>query len=417
MPRELPVDLIANVLAYACADSRAVARRTWCVSVAWLEAYHGPELWRSLELTDRPSKKQGHCTCAAWARAPERLRRVVEAHTRCVVLSQESYRREPYSLGRGLIGQRFARLELVVIHCQNLNSLQSRDEDEAALRPLFDAEALDIIERCDSNYITDVQLPPDYLRRLISEADGENHRLVRNRPLGSLLDGRNYRLLCQRFTSLRRLRCDSFTPLYPDLSDGRRGLISRGGEDDFPLSTMLVPEQAAQLTEIEGLDLDSFAQQGSTFDNLFPRLTRLTLMDSGTPLQSLPNVFRNCSAACPVLELLILRMDSDQTTWQSVQDYCVFEHTPRSLKALVLILDDVSLPQPRTASAFHHLVKRHAPADVAVHIVTYDVIDDGKLPKGPWASSILPRFGEAYAAADLARPSFTLWPRYMPPPT
>jgi len=300
--------------------------------------------------------------------------------------------------------------------------MQSRDEDDAALRPLFDAEALDVSDLCDSSVCLDAFLPLDYLRRLTSEADGENHRLIIDRPLGSFLDKRNERFICQHFTNLRRLNADMDVPLYPELSHlapRHRTLLSRGGGDaeHGQLSTILDPEQAAQLTEIEALLLDSFAQ-GSTLANVFPRLTRLTLSGSKTPIQSLSAVFRNCSAACPVLEMLTLHLDTERTTWLRAENYWVFGHAPGSLKALVLILEDMSLPLPRTASAFHRLVKRHAPTDVQVHIVTPNcLIDDGELPTAPWAPSALPEFAEAYAAADLARPSFTLWPRYMPPPT
>ena len=143
----LPTDVIGNILVYACESPRDAAARRWCPSKAWLEAYEAPALWRTLTLSTLPTTR-AHCAMSAWARAPQRLRRAVERHTREVVVKDatvDGWRETtPYSCGRGLEGQQFARLRMVTLDVFNKFTQQSIEEDEAALRPLFGAECVSI---------------------------------------------------------------------------------------------------------------------------------------------------------------------------------------------------------------------------------------------------------------------------------
>ena len=141
----LPTDVIGNILIYACERPRDAAARRWCPSKAWLEAYEAPALWRTLTLSTLPTAR-AHCAMSAWARAPQRLRRAVERHTREVVVKDataDGWREKtPYSFGRGLEGQQFSRLHMVTLDVYNMTTQQSIEEDEAALRPLFGAECV-----------------------------------------------------------------------------------------------------------------------------------------------------------------------------------------------------------------------------------------------------------------------------------
>ena len=78
-------DILARALEYACVPKEAAARAL--VSKAWLTAYDAPALWRTLTLTALPTDAPVHCLVSAWARAPQRLRAVVERHTRCVTFT------------------------------------------------------------------------------------------------------------------------------------------------------------------------------------------------------------------------------------------------------------------------------------------------------------------------------------------
>ena len=134
-------DILARVLEYANVQ-RAAARR-WCFSKAWLRPHDTPALWRTLTLTALPTDAPAHCLVSAWARAPQRLRAVVERHTRCVIIADggpsdtTTIPQTPYTLGSGLAGQQFARLERAVIQVGNRNSAQGYAADRAALEPLF----------------------------------------------------------------------------------------------------------------------------------------------------------------------------------------------------------------------------------------------------------------------------------------
>ena len=85
----LPADVIGNILVYACESPRDTAARRWCPSKAWLEAYEAPALWRTLTLSTLPTAR-AHCAMSAWVRAPQRLRRAVERHTREVVVNDST---------------------------------------------------------------------------------------------------------------------------------------------------------------------------------------------------------------------------------------------------------------------------------------------------------------------------------------
>ena len=84
--------------------------------------------------------------------------------------------------------------------------------------------------------------------------------------------------------------------------------------------------------------------------------------------------------------------------------------SPKTLKALVLALDCVKIPQPRTASAFAALVKTYLPAGIGLHVMEGGRMEnDGVLPKAPWAPSTFPVLGEDYDDAALAQDSFMKW--------
>ena len=184
-------------------------------------------------------------------------------------------------------------------------------------------------------------------------------------------------------------------------------------------------EQAAQLVELRTLGLADIVH-ASTPAGLFPHMTLLELWESFLPLYQLQTAFTRVHAICPVLEILILHLDSEYDTWADESNYSVFAHAPRSLKALVLILESTKIPN-LTRSQFVALIQRHVPAGVQVHIkideksVSWSMggrhgwtalepwEDDGALPKGFWEPAQFPEVGEFYDDAVLARASFSEW--------
>ena len=123
------------------------------------------------------------------------------------------------------------------------------------------------------------------------------------------------------------------------------------------------------------------------------------------------------------MEILILQLDAERSTWADESNYSVFAHAPRSLKALVLVLQDTKIPN-LTRSQFVALIQRFLPAGVQVHIkiaegsVSWSMEgmkavepweDDGALPKGFWEPDHSPGVGEFYDDAVLARASFSEW--------
>ena len=181
-------------------------------------------------------------------------------------------------------------------------------------------------------------------------------------------------------------------------------------------------EQAAQLVELRALGLADIVH-ASTPAGLFPHMTLLELWESFLPLYELQTVFNRVHAICPVLEILILQLDSEYDTWADESNYSVFAHAPRSLKALVLILESTKIPN-LTRSQFVALIQHHMPAGVQVHIKIDEKSvsssmegmkavepweDDGALPKGFWEPAQFPEVGEFYDDAVLARASFSEW--------
>ena len=140
--RSLPDDVLVHVLEYLCTLNDIAARR-WCLNKAWLKAHAAPVHWRTLTLAiNLPLGDDDHCLASAWERAPQQLRLAVERHT-CHVELTEGRDKIPYSLGRGLAGQRFARLQKVTIDVLfATKSSQNYDDDADALSPLFVAEGL-----------------------------------------------------------------------------------------------------------------------------------------------------------------------------------------------------------------------------------------------------------------------------------
>ena len=254
----LPADVIGNILVYACESPKDAAARRWCPSKAWLEAYEAPALWRTLTLSTLPTAR-AHCAMSAWARAPQRLRRAVERHTREVVVKDAMttgrWEKPPYSFGRGLEGQQFARLRMVTLSVWNKSTQQGIEEDEAALRPLFGAE-------CASIELSDYGL----LQRRIGNADC----YLRSR--------RAYEIL-GNFTNLRRLDlCESSTDVLLQPDSMHHCLVAL--EDDFftdrvETLTYLTQEQARRLTELNSLSLEQFLAPGTIPANFFQHMQRL----------------------------------------------------------------------------------------------------------------------------------------------
>ena len=406
--RSLPDDVLVHVLEYLCTLNDIAARR-WCLNKAWLKAHAAPVHWRTLTLsTGLPLGDEDHCLVSAWERAPRQLRLAVERHTRHVELT-EGRDKIPYSLGSGLAGQRFARLQKVTIDVLFANkSLQHYDDDAAALSPLFVAESL---------------VAP------FIEWTGVTRRTL------NFLYGQPPRTLYKKFPNLRRLELGDGPDLF--LRPGRSGrysgysawyalLASEGVPAGIvETRTLMDREQVAQLIELRSLRLKSVIHV-STPARLFPHMTLLELWESALPLYQLQTVFVRLHAICPVLEILILHLDSEYDTWADESNYSVFAHAPRSLKALVLILESTKIPN-LTRSQFVALIQRHVPAGVQVHIkideksVSWSMggrhgwtalepwEDDGALPKGFWEPAQFPGVGEFYDDAVLARASFSEW--------
>ena len=385
----LPEDVLPHILDYLCSPHDIAARR-WCLNKAWLAAHAAPVHWRMLVLaTHLPLGHDGitgadaHCLCSAWERAPRQLRLAVERHTRHVFVEDgDTHWSEPptpYSLGRGLAGQRFARLEKVSLYVWNHKKTQHADDVEAALSPLFGAECL------------------------YASMDG-------------CLRGVSPRAFYSKFPNLRRLElpdggADIF--LDPDTSKNYPdALLALDGEssDRVERLTYLDREKAVRLIELRSLHDDSIISDAVP-DGMFPHMTFLEL-SAWCELPKLGTIFARVAAVCPVLELLSLHFDSLRTTWDVVGNYSVFASAPRSLKAIVLIFNSYcNLPFP-TASPLVALIQSHLPAGIQVHIVACrDVIpeDDGLLPEGFWEPDQFPGVGENYDDAALARASFSYW--------
>jgi hypothetical protein len=380
-------DIIARVLEYANSPKETAARR-WCLSKAWLTAHDAPALWRTLMLTALPTDASAHCLVSAWARAPQRLRAAVERHTRCVVITDggpsdtTSIPQTPYTLGSGLVGQQFARLERAVIKVGNQNSAQGYAVDRDALQPLFGVAWLETQLSYYGNGFLSMERSREFFQ---------------NFPNVQLLE------LPDRWARL-------FTRSEEAESWRRRthSLLAYDGEEyDY---RFLNRQQAAQLIEITGLRANSF-RRGPVPLGLFPHMTHLDLAESGLPTQDLAAVFANIARACPVLELLTLQIDTERDTWCERGNYSVFAHAPPRLKALCLTLDDMELPPScETASQFVALVQGHLPTGVGLHVSAYGMLDDdGVLPVAPWAPAPGPCIGGAYDDAALARTTYTRW--------
>ena len=385
----LPEDVLPHILDYLSSPHDIAARR-WCLNKAWLAAHAAPVHWRMLVLAthlplghDGVTGADAHCLCSAWERAPRQLRLAVERHTRHVFVEDgDTHWSEPptpYSLGRGLAGQRFARLEKVSLYVWNHKKTQDADAVEAALSPLFGAECL------------------------YASMDG-------------CLRGVSPRAFYSKFPNLRRLElpdggADIF--LDPDTSKNYPdALLALDGEssDRVERRTYLDREKTSRLIELRGLYVDSLLSDAVP-DGMFPHMTFLELHDS-CELQKLGTIFARVAAVFPVLELLSLHFDSLRTTWDVVGNYSVFACAPRSLKAIVLIFNSYCNLPFQTASPLVALIQSHLPAGIQVHIVaSTDVIpeNDGLLPEGFWEPDQFPGVGENYGDAALARASFSHW--------
>ena len=327
-----------------------------------------------------------HCLVSAWARAPQRLRTVVERHTRCVIVADGGpsdariIPQTPYTLGSGLAGQQFVRLERAVIHVGNRNSAQGYAADRAALQPLFGVAWLETRLAYFGNGFLSLERSREFFQ---------------NFPNVRLVD------LPRRYTALFMRAEDA------DWNQRTHGLLAHDGEEyDY---RFLDRQQAAQLVELAGLNASSFCQPVPL--GLFPHMTSLELSESSLTMQDLATVFANVSRACPVLELLTLIVDGERDTWRLRENYSVFAHVPPRLKTLCLMLDTMELPSScQKASQFVALVQGHLPTGVYVHVSTYDILeDDGLLPVAPWAPAPGPFLGRSYDDAALARATFTRW--------
>ena len=397
----LPADVIGNILVYACESPKDAAARRWCLSRAWLEAHGAPALWRTLIISSAPFSR-AHCTCSAWERAPPQLRRAVERHTRAVQVmdargDQQTYHvwNARYNLGRGLAGQRFARLEEVYLNVNSTNTAQSYAEDEAALRPLFGARCLDF--------------------ELNGRSEGENTE--------SFLYGGNAYALLRNFTQLRCLQIDQLPPtlfLEPDSGEYHRqhGLVAAGGEPAAIVErfTYLDREPARRLTQLSFLDGEAFMVPGKNPANFFPHMEYIDLDLGGTPTRSVPLLFAGVAAVCPSLRLLFVRFCEDDTnSWERPENYSVFAHAPPSLTALIMSLDELRLPEATslrssnsTASSLVSLISGHLPAGVHIHLIAHSVVDDRLLPKAPWRGTH-PELPMNLDDPALAQDTFTYW--------
>ena len=388
----LPTDVIGNILVYACESPKDAAARRWSLSKAWLEAHGAPALWRTLKISTVPIAT-AHCACSAWARAPPQLRRAVERHTCRVEVNVQNRR---YNLGRGLAGQHFARLDELLFVAYSTDTAQSYAEDEAALRPLFVAECLEL-DLCDSIY---------------SNTD-------------SFLWGGNAYALLRNFARLRRLLIsDVGTSVVFDSDSNQRGLVALGDEPPIAVRTYtyLDREPAGRLTQLSWIDADSFLVHGSLVPaNFFPQMEYLDLDACAKPIQEVPLLFAGVAAACPSLKLLFVRFCEDDTnSWERPENYSVFAHAPPSLTALIMSLDELRLPEATslrssnsTASSLVSLISGHLPAGVHIHLIAHSVVDDRLLPKGPWRPAHprlpIPRLPMNCDDAALAQDTFTFW--------
>ena len=390
-------DILARVLEYACVPKEAAARK-WLVSKAWLRAHDTPALWRKLKLTALPADNgRAHCTCAAWARAPQRLRSVVERHTRCVMITDGGpsgathISEAPYHLGSGLAGQNFARLDKVDCCVECGNSAQGYAADRAALQPLFGVA-------CLSSYLSH---------------HGDDQTFLCTERAEDFL---------QNFPNVRRLQLpDEYVPIFMRAEHATR-FFSHGllVPDDGNGRGFLDRQRVTPLVELSGLRGACFVN-GTVPANLLPHVLHLVLHESELQIQNLEPLFANVAAACPVLEMLTLSIDSEYDTWRMRDNYSVFAHAPPRLKALILCFDGVNLPC-KTSAQFLELVNTYLPAGVQVHVSAvihksyrrrgtdraqgWRVLQDG-VPQAPWAPATWPVLGESYDDAALARASFT----------
>ena len=389
----LPSDVVGNILVYACESPKDAAARRWCLNKAWLEAHGAPALWSNLVITSVPFAG-AHCTCSAWERAPPQLRRAVERHTRSVQVMDARGDRQTYhvwnaryNLGRGLAGQRFARLEEVYLNVNSTNTAQSYAEDEAALRPLFGARCLDF--------------------ELNGRSEGENTE--------SFLYGGNAYALLRNFTQLRCLQIDQLPPtlfLEPDSGEYHRqhGLVAAGGEPAGIVErfTYLDREPARRLTQLSWLDGEAFCVPGKVPANFFPQMEYVDIDTCNKPMHSVPSLFAGVAAACPSLKLLFVRFCEDDTnSWAQPKNYSVFARVPPSLTALIVSMDELPAPRP-TSSSLVSLISGHLPAGVHIHLIAHNVVDDGLLPKGPWWPAH-PGPPMNLDDAALAQDTFTFW--------
>ena len=408
----LPEDVLAQVLAYA-GRPHDLASRRWCLNKAWLDAHASPLHWRTLTLSIMlPLDEGAHSLCSAWARAPQQLRRAVERHTSEFCLETRGWRpgqtiapQTMYSLGRGLAGQNLSALKIVRLRVDDSNyaSMQSYAEDVAALRPLFGAEIFDgEAFGCWRHRGAKVQLRTRAERELDLDFLSDHNR-------GAVY--RCFRNLCSLHLT------DWSTTVFLKTNPDNTKIVDRAlttnwwGEPSLFAEnvTHLDREQAVQLVELQSLDLDSFVRGPVPPDNFFPRLRLLQLGDLETPIERLEVVFARVAAVCPALEILTLDIGCEHDTWGYPENYSVFAHAPRNLKALVLSLREMTLPFP-TPSPLVALIQRYLPTGVQVHLQGDgdNIKQDDLLPKAFWDPHEFPKVGERYDDATLARASFAV---------
>ena len=435
-PVELPQEMIALVLAYAC-DAEALGGRRYFANKSWLEAHHAPGLWTSLILEvrpNRPCRDKRHGVVSAWSRAPAALRGVVARHTRRVTIygwSNNGNYEGTYSLGTGLAGTQFAVLEMVNLRVYNFISLQSIEEDAAALAPLFVTRGVKFV--CiDSSRGYIPHIPSAYRAAFAPSGDVQ---FIRPDWCGSLLDSRNMHLLARRFRRLQKLALPAHdltilggraTVALPPTGETRFLLSSEssGDGDEFSKYALLDLAQAQQLVAIDGSKFSSLAPAPAS---LFPNLKFLYTTDSKIELTTLGSFFASCAVACPALEVLIFRTDCEYETWWKAENYAAFARVPRTLLALGLVLDMIKLPAPATASSFVRLVQDNLAqdCDCGVHVVTprystdripgytsrqpVNLTNDRVLPKPPW-SGLYPPIEGQYSPEVLRRSTYQHWP-------
>ena len=427
--QNLPADTLQFILTFAC-DQDAAFKRRFSVNHSWLEAHHGaPELWQNLVLVTKNRKTSDprlRCLYSAWAHAPAAVRAAAERHTRDIMLRSNGGPGRWYSLGAGLAGMQFQRLEMVKL-CTYGQSSQSRDEDTAALAPLFDSLGLELRghNSCRAGGRNESD---EYREQLQLDAGDENFdpgNITPGRWCGSLLDQRNMSLLTRLFHKVQRLKLPVFEvnllPIGEDLDILcldylGRFLLAGNDEAEFKSAAVVDEETAGRLVEIMGLRMSKSGLMLPENVPLLPNLKQLCFNESSFPLPEMASFLRNLSTACPSLEMLICNVDTEHETWWQPENYAVFALLPRTLVALVLVLEDLTLPQPSTASAFVRRIEAHVPW-CGVHVVTTrprtsdDILlnldDDGILPKPPW--DVFPDFGETYSPEVLRRSTFHIW--------